>query len=89
MSGVSESYIIGFDLNDEGRDISVASICRFDVEKQRYEVVKTLCGEEAELLYDHICSNQVTRVNLVPIDIDGRAVAKKLINQIYGLSSQE
>lgn len=89
MSGVSESYIIGFDLNDEGCDISVASICRFDVEKKRYEVVKTLCGEEAELLYDHICSNQVTSVNLVPIDIDGRAVAKKLINQIYGLSSQE
>lgn len=83
MSGVSESYIIGFDLNDEGCDISVASICRFDVEKKRYEVVKTLCGEEAELLYDRICSDQAMRINMVPNN--GRSVAKRLINQIYGL----
>lgn len=94
MTKVSESYIVGFDLNDVGNDVSVASICQFNIEKQRYEMVKTLYGEDAESLYDRICSDQLTRVNIPlvvspSIDIDGRQVAKRLINQIYGLSSQE
>ena len=54
MSGVSESDIIGFDLNDEGRDISVASICQFNQDKGCYEQVCILYGEDAEILYDHI-----------------------------------
>lgn len=83
MSRVSESYIIGFDLNDSGRDISVASICQFNQDKGCYEQVNILYGEEAEILYDHICSDQATHINMVPNN--GRSVAKRLINQIYGL----
>ena len=83
MSRVSESYIIGFDLNDSGRDISVASICQFNQDKGGYEQVNILYGEEAEILYDHICSDQATNINMVPNN--GRSVAKRLINQIYGL----
>lgn len=83
MSRVNESYIIGFDLNDSGRDISVASICKFNQDKGRYEMINTLYGEEAEILYDHICSDQATCINMVPDN--GRSVAKRLINQIYGL----
>ena len=83
MSKISKSYILGFDLNDDGHDISVASICQFNQDKGRYEMVNTLYGEEAEILYDHICSDQATRINMVPNN--GRSVAKRLINQIYGL----
>lgn len=87
MTKISEAYIIGFDLNDAGKDISVASICQFNQDKGRYELVKTLLGEEAERLYDRICSDQATKINMVPNN--GRSVAKRLINQIYGLPSQE
>lgn len=87
MTKISEAYIIGFDMNDTSEDLSAVSICRFNQDKNRYELVKTLLGEEAECLYNQICSDQATKINMVPNN--GRSVAKRLINQIYGLSSQE
>lgn len=83
MSKISKSYILGFDLNDDGHDISVASICQFNQDKGRYEMVNTLYGEEAEILYAHICSDQATYINMV--SNNGRSLAKRIINQIYGL----
>jgi len=81
MTKVSESYIVGFDLNDTGEDLSAASICQFDPEKGRYNIIRTLYGEEAELLHDHICSDQAMRINMVPNN--GRLAAMQLISEIY------
>jgi len=48
---VNEAYIVGFDLSG-GKDISVAQICKFNPDKNRYEQVKTLYNEDAESLYN-------------------------------------